>query len=115
MFEKNLRLAMLFDLYGELLTDTQKTMFDLYYNDDLSLAEISENTGITRQGVRDSIKRGEELLLSWEEKLGLAEKLVRIEAAAEKVEPLLKSLEEKYPEDAAAFQKFSELLGACRL
>ena len=37
MFEKNLRLAMLFDLYGELLTDTQKTMFDLYYNDDLSL------------------------------------------------------------------------------
>ena len=112
MFEKNLRLAMLFDLYGELLTDTQKTMFD---NDDLSLAEISENTGITRQGVRDSIKRGEELLLSWEEKLGLAEKLVRIEAAAEKVEPLLKSLEEKYPEDAAAFQKISELLGACRL
>ena len=74
MFEKNLRLAMLFDLYGELLTDTQKTMFDLYYNDDLSLAEISENTGITRQGVRDSIKRAEGTLLEMEERLGLARK-----------------------------------------
>lgn len=57
MFEKNLRLIMLFDIYGELLTQTQKTMFDLYYNDDLSLAEVAENTGITRQGARDSIKR----------------------------------------------------------
>ena len=42
MFEKNLTLIMLFDIYGELLTEAQKTMFDLYYNDDLSLAEIAE-------------------------------------------------------------------------
>ena len=67
MFEKNLRLIMLFDIYGELLTQTQKTMFDLYYNDDLSLSEVAENTGITRQGARDSIKRAEETLLSLEE------------------------------------------------
>ena len=58
-FEKNLRYIMLFDISAELLTPTQKTMFDLYYNDDLSLAEVAENTGITRQGARDSIKRAE--------------------------------------------------------
>ena len=52
------RMTMLFDFYGELLTDRQKEFFDLYYNEDLSLAEIAENAGISRQGVRDVIVRG---------------------------------------------------------
>ena len=71
MFEKNLHLTVLFDLYGELLTEAQSKMFDYYYNDDLSLSEIAENTGITRQGVRDSIRRTEPQLFEFEEKLGL--------------------------------------------
>ena len=51
------RMTLLFDFYGELLTERQKEFFDLYYNEDLSLAEIAENSGISRQGVRDVIVR----------------------------------------------------------
>ena len=59
MHEKNLEVAYLLDYYGGMLTEKQREVVDLYYNEDLSLAEISEHAGITRQGVRDSIKRGE--------------------------------------------------------
>lgn len=70
--DKNLAISNLLDYYGGLLTDKQRDVVELYYNEDLSLAEISEHEGITRQGVRDSIKRGEAFLLELEEKLGMA-------------------------------------------
>ena len=73
------RMTMLFDFYGELLTDRQKEFFDLYYNEDLSLAEIAAHSGITRQGVRDSIKRAESQLLEYEDRLHLAARFRRIE------------------------------------
>ena len=65
------RMAMLYDFYGDLLTDRQKDFYDLYYNEDLSLAEIAENYGITRQGVRDVIVRAEAYLTEIEDKTGL--------------------------------------------
>lgn len=68
---KDLTITMLFDFYGELLTEKQKLAMDLYYNQDLSLAEIAEPLGISRQGVRDFIKRGEKQLLELEQKMGL--------------------------------------------
>lgn len=68
---KPLEMSLLFDFYGETLTEKQRELFDLYYNEDLSLAEIAEHAGITRQGVRDSIKRAEHALGEMEEKLGL--------------------------------------------
>ena len=68
---KNFQIAELLDLYGMLLTDKQRETVEFYYNDDLSLGEIAENTGISRQGVRDSIKRSESILYEAEEKLGL--------------------------------------------
>ena len=71
---KNLNLSVLLDFYGDTLTEKQKDVLELYYNEDLSLAEIAEHEKISRQGVRDSIKRGEETLLELEEKLGMAEK-----------------------------------------
>ena len=71
---KPLEMSLLFDFYGETLTEKQRELFDLYYNEDLSLAEIAEHAGITRQGVRDSIKRAEGTLLEMEERLGLARK-----------------------------------------
>lgn len=74
MKQKSIELVMLFDFYGNMLTDKQKEFFDLYYNEDLSLSEIAENEGITRQGVRDAIVRAENLLLGFEEKLGLHKK-----------------------------------------
>lgn len=68
------RMAMLFDFYGDMLTDRQKEFYDLYYNEDLSLSEIAENHGITRQGVRDVIVRGEAYLVELEEKTGLIQR-----------------------------------------
>jgi len=72
--EKDLSIAVLLDFYGELLTDKQAQALDLYYNEDLSLAEIAAPLGISRQGVRDSIKRGEQRLHELERTLGLAKR-----------------------------------------
>ena len=66
---KDLRFAMLLDCYGEFLTPHQYRMTELYYCADLSLGEIAEMVGITRQGVRDGIKRGEQILLKMEDTL----------------------------------------------
>lgn len=89
---KDLRFAVLFDFYGGMLTDKQKDVIDLYYNEDLSLAEIAEHEGISRQGVRDNIKRGESCMLELEEKLGfveadraLREKLRAVDSLAEEI------------------------------
>ena len=71
---KNLDIAVLLDFYGDMLTDKQREVIDFYYNEDLSLSEIGEFEGITRQGVRDSIKRGENILSELEEQVGFAEK-----------------------------------------
>lgn len=76
---KNLEVAYLLDFYGEMLTSKQRDFIDLYYNEDLSLSEIAENEGITRQGVRDAIKRAEVQLFDMESKLGLAAKFADME------------------------------------
>ena len=70
MKNQTYRMTMLFDFYGELLTDRQKEFFDLYYNEDLSLSEIAENEGISRQGVRDVIVRAEAAMQEIEDKTG---------------------------------------------
>ncbi len=69
---KDLKLTFLLDFYGGLLTEAQRDMVEAYYNEDLSLSEIAEERGITRQGVRDAVKRAEQLLLEMEAQLGLA-------------------------------------------
>lgn len=69
---KNLEITVLLDFYGEMLTQKQGDFLSYYYNDDLSLSEIAENEGITRQGVRDAIKRAEGQLFEMENRLGLA-------------------------------------------
>ena len=74
MFEKNLKLASLLDFYGEVLSERKQAVLSLYYNEDLSLAEIAEDIGISRQGVRELIKKAEEELIFLEEKLGLEKK-----------------------------------------
>ena len=71
---KNLEISYLLDFYSEMLTQKQREVIEYYYNDDLSLSEIAMNEGITRQGVRDSIKRAETQLLEMEERLGLCKR-----------------------------------------
>ena len=69
---KSMEIIWMYDFYGEMLTEKQRRVFELYYEQDLSLAEIAENQNITRQGVRDSIKRAEAQMLEMEERLHLA-------------------------------------------
>ncbi len=71
---KDLKISYLLDFYGDMLTGNQREMVEAYYDDDLSLAEIAEDRDITRQGVRDAIKRAEQQLFEMEEKLGLAKR-----------------------------------------
>lgn len=83
--KKDLQFSNLLDAYRAMLTDNQVQMLTYYYDEDLSLGEIAENCGITRQGVRDSIKRGEKVLSELEEKLGLCKKLKSIEASVDQI------------------------------
>ena len=76
MKNQTYRMTMLFDFYGEVLTPRQKEFFDLYYNEDLSLAEIAENYGISRQGVRDVIVRAEAIMTDLEDKTGLMKRFM---------------------------------------
>ena len=85
MFEKNLLLSYLLDQYGAVLGERHRTLLDYYYNQDLSLAEIAAEIGISRQGVRDSIKKAEEELFFLEEKLHLHERTLKIAKASEKL------------------------------
>ena len=93
MKNQTYRMTMLFDFYGEVLTPRQKEFFDLYYNEDLSLAEIAENYGISRQGVRDVIVRAEAIMTDLEDKTGLMKRFMLMQQqvqaildAAEKIQ-----------------------------
>ena len=88
MFEKNLNIGYLLDFYGELLPERARTVLDMYYNEDYSLAEIAEVIEISRQGVRNTIKKYESELFFYEEKLGLAKKMLQVEAYAESLNRL---------------------------
>lgn len=77
MKNQTFRMTMLLDFYGDVLTERQKEFFDLYYNEDLSLSEIAENYGISRQGVRDVIVRAEAVMTELEDKTGLMKRFMR--------------------------------------
>ena len=82
---KNLEISLLLDFYGDMLTEKQRDVVELNYNEDLSLSEIAAHSGITRQGVRDSIKRAESVLLDLEERLGLARKFRQIQDGLDQI------------------------------
>lgn len=89
---KNMEISFLLDFYGDMLTEKQRSMVDFYYNEDLSLAEIAENEGITRQGVRDSIKRAEAQLWEMEDRLALAARFRRMQEDLLTVQEAAKAL-----------------------
>ncbi len=90
---KDLSVCVLLDFYGELLTKKQFEALDFYYNKDLSLSEISEQNGISPQGVRAFIKQGEAHLYEFEEKLHLKERFSKISKLSENAEELLSRME----------------------
>ena len=93
MSEKNMRYCLLLDFYGEVLSSGQREMMDLYYNEDFSLSEIADEIGITRQGVRDAVRRAEESLDSLEEKLGLAARFDRLRTQRAEIMALLSDID----------------------
>ncbi|MCF0137383.1 MAG: YlxM family DNA-binding protein [Oscillospiraceae bacterium] len=86
MESSRIRSAMLFDFYGELLTEKQREYFDLHYNEDYSLTEIAEMSGISRQGVWDIIKRAEAALTEIEDKTRLIERFLERNGQIEELE-----------------------------
>ena len=112
MRRDGLKRTLLLDYYGELLTQKQRLYCDLYYNQDYSLAEIAEQTGISRQGVRDAVARGEKTLLEIEQRLHLIEKDVRIRRLVRSLESELLAAageDRADPRYAKLFSLLSEL------
>ena len=103
--------SMLFDFYGELLTERQREAYHLYYNEDLSLTEIGEMRGTTRQAVWDMIRHADAAMKEMEEKTGLIERFLHTKEELENVVQLLK---EKEPEEAVALasEKLDVLIGS---
>ena len=111
MFEKNMNISFLLDFYGEMLSEKQRGILDLYYNEDLSLAEVAESNGLTRQGVRHILKKAEDELINLENKLGLANRFVKLGTAYDTVaENLL--LVSKMVEQSAPTQEIIDRLHA---
>lgn len=90
---KDLHFTLLLDVYGPLLTEKQRETLDFYYNEDLSLGEISEETGITRQGVMNCIKKCEQRLLELEDALGLVERFTSLKADTERLEAAVSAMD----------------------
>lgn len=90
--DKKLTVSLLLDFYGQVLSEKQFHIMDYYYNDDLSLREISEILGITRQGVHDTIKRSEAFLEELEQSLGLYSKWQRLQQQLESIEGAVKEI-----------------------
>lgn len=84
-----LKQALLYDFYGELLTSRQKEIYSAFVLEDLSLGEIAQEAGITRQGVHDIIKRCSQALEGYEEKLRLVEKFMSIKEKVKQIDLLL--------------------------
>ncbi len=85
MFKKDLNVGFLLDFYGDILSERKRDVLSMYYNEDLSLSEISEVVGISRQGARDIIKKAGDELLFYEEKLQLARRFGELRDAADKI------------------------------
>lgn len=80
------RLSLLYDFYGQLLTERQRQVYELYYGENLSLGEIAEEIGISRQGVHDALRSARRTLEGYEDKLALVDRFLRTDAAIEEID-----------------------------
>ena len=100
--DKNVKISILSELYGKLLTEKQEQFINDYYNNDLSLSEIAENNNITRQAVRDILKKGEKKLFEYEEKLMFMKRTLNQEKRIEKVLLELTMIQKEYSDKQVA-------------
>ena len=91
--EKNVEISLLFSFYGRMLTARQADTVDLYYNEDLSLSEVGAELGISRQGVRDNLKRAESILYDTESRLGLVNRFLTIKSRLSEIDRIIAEIE----------------------
>ena len=103
-----LQLTLLYDFYGELLTEKQKQVYELHYQDDLSLTEIGDELSISRQAVRDQLKRTEKILQDYEEKLQLVSRFQTQKKAVQEMKHIMEGVEKK-SSDAAVVKAISKM------
>lgn len=97
IMEKNVEISLLLSFYKNMLTERQADTVELYYNEDLSLSEVGAELGISRQGVRDNLKRAEAILYDVESKLGLAARFIEIKSKLGEIDDIIAEIE-KSPE-----------------
>ena len=100
--DKKIEVSILCQIYGKLLTEKQYNFIDDYYNNDLSLSEIADNYGITRQAARDNIKKGENKLFEYEEKLGIMKTTIKKKKTIEEVLMQINSIQTNYSDKKIA-------------
>ena len=93
MFEKNLQISYLLDFYGDILPERKRRVMESYYNGDLSLGEIADEMGVTRQAVRETVKKTEEMLFFYEEKLGLMQRFTETREHVSRVAALCEQID----------------------
>ena len=103
--ENKIKISMLCEFYGALLTKKQYEFLNDYYNNDLSLSEIAENNQVTRQAVRDIIKKGEKKLFEYEEKLAFMKRTLKQEKKMEKILSEIVKIQKDYSD-----QKIADIL-----
>ncbi|MBQ8350853.1 MAG: DNA-binding protein [Clostridia bacterium] len=105
MFEKDMTVGLLLDFYGDVLSEHTRSLLYMYYGEDLSLSEIAESAGISRQGVRHAIKKGEEELRFLEKQLGLAAQFDALKDTAGKLRALAACIKESGDPAVRALQE----------
>ena len=110
MFDSITEVSLLFDFYGELLTERQREVFSLYHEENFSLSEIADELGISKAGVYDTLKKAEQALKKYEEKLGLVEKFGEAREAIGKIDEDLSKLADKHPDTKADIEKIKSLI-----
>ena len=106
-----LKQSLLYDFYGELLTEHQKEIYEQFIAEDLSLSEIANNAGISRQGVHDLIRRCDKTLEEYETKLHLVEKFLSVKEKVHQINELLEESQKDGMEESRLIQKIREIAG----
>lgn len=103
IMEKIVKQGLLYDFYGELLTEHQRQVYEAVVYEDLSLAEIAAEQGISRQGVHDIVKRCDKMLLEYEEKLKLVARFMKIQKQVQEIDRISKAYEKNESEDKSDY------------
>jgi len=109
MIDKFAEISLLYDFYGQLLTKKKQQVIELYHDENMSLAEIADEFGISRAAVHDSLKSAEQALIGYEEKLGLAARFMETREAIAAIDEKIDSLTARYGGDEKLVESLAEI------